>query len=253
MLTESQLKEFTTSGLLKLEGVLPIEAVTAMRDRVWQFLEKRDGMLPDDPTSWRGKELATIKGLANGKTFDAMLADDVLTAVRELVMGQSAARRAGTSRQLLVTFPNADQWVVPHRNWHYDLQALPAGSGPPPGVQVFAFLNAVRLRGGGTVIIAGSHRLLNDLSQSISPSVMKKRLPRRSDYFRALFNPDDSDRQHFMTESAQIGEVAVQVVEMTGEPGDVVLMDMRLLHTQAPNALDTPRMMLTERLLVEHG
>jgi ectoine hydroxylase-related dioxygenase (phytanoyl-CoA dioxygenase family) len=43
------------------------------------------------------------------------------------------------------------------------------------------------------------------------------------------------------------GEIEIEVVELTGKPGDVWLMDMRVLHTVAPNARSTPRVMLTQR------
>jgi hypothetical protein len=38
---------------------------------------------------------------------------------------------------------------------------------------------------------------------------------------------------------------------MHGEPGDVFLMDMRMLHTLAPNAAHVPRMMVTQRFVLE--
>jgi hypothetical protein len=37
-----------------------------------------------------------------------------------------------------------------------------------------------------------------------------------------------------------------RVRELTGQPGDVILMHPRTLHAPAPNALATPRMMLVE-------
>jgi ectoine hydroxylase-related dioxygenase (phytanoyl-CoA dioxygenase family) len=40
--------------------------------------------------------------------------------------------------------------------------------------------------------------------------------------------------------------VRVSVRELTGEPGDVVLMHPRTLHTPAPNTGRDPRMMLVE-------
>ena len=38
-------------------------------------------------------------------------------------------------------------------------------------------------------------------------------------------------------------------MELIGEPGDVYFIDLRLLHTGAPNAADRPRMMATDRFL----
>ena len=41
------------------------------------------------------------------------------------------------------------------------------------------------------------------------------------------------------------------MVELHGEPGDVFLTDLRLLHTLAPNASRVPRLMVTQRFLLE--
>lgn len=41
------------------------------------------------------------------------------------------------------------------------------------------------------------------------------------------------------------------MVELTGNPGDVFLTDLRLLHTLSPNTRRTPRIMATQRYLLE--
>ena len=47
-----------------------------------------------------------------------------------------------------------------------------------------------------------------------------------------------------MQEDGRAREITVQVDEMTGEPGDLIVMHPVMLHTIAPNSLDRPRMML---------
>jgi hypothetical protein len=44
------------------------------------------------------------------------------------------------------------------------------------------------------------------------------------------------------------GGIAVQVTELTGQPGDVVLTHPWVLHSGSPNAGAYPRMMLTKNL-----
>jgi len=48
-------------------------------------------------------------------------------------------------------------------------------------------------------------------------------------------------------ETSVIGDVAVTLVELAGEPGDAYFVDLRVLHSGAPNAAPRPRMMLTYR------
>jgi hypothetical protein len=42
-----------------------------------------------------------------------------------------------------------------------------------------------------------------------------------------------------------VGNVQLLMVEMTGVPGDVWLIDLRMLYVDSPNASERPRMMLT--------
>jgi ectoine hydroxylase-related dioxygenase (phytanoyl-CoA dioxygenase family) len=65
-----------------------------------------------------------------------------------------------------------------------------------------------------------------------------------------LWNPDGgTDRiSRYLDTGAVIDGVDVRVEELTGEPGDAVIMHPRLLHTMAANSLDTPRMMLLQFL-----
>ena len=59
----------------------------------------------------------------------------------------------------------------------------------------------------------------------------------------------DTDRIHrYLVEGAVINGVPVQVDELTGEPGDAVIMHPRLLRVVAPNSLSGPRMMLLQFL-----
>jgi hypothetical protein len=42
----------------------------------------------------------------------------------------------------------------------------------------------------------------------------------------------------------------LEVVELTGQPGDVYLMDLRVLHSRCANTLPVPRLMITQRFLL---
>lgn len=48
-----------------------------------------------------------------------------------------------------------------------------------------------------------------------------------------------------MDEPEVIDGVTVRVVELTGEPGDVVFMHPHLFHAPAPNRAEEPRLMVT--------
>ncbi|MCA6288210.1 MAG: phytanoyl-CoA dioxygenase family protein [Phenylobacterium sp.] len=138
-------------------------------------------------------------------------------------------------------------WSLPAILWHTDVPRAPqAGC---PGVQVFTFLSPVGPGAGGTLVAAGSHRLLNDEGELRSKAI-KARL-RALPPFARLMDPDHPDRPAAPGPLGEADGVPIEVVELTGAPGDLLLMDMRALHTAAPNASAAPRLMMTWRFLGE--
>ena len=54
-----------------------------------------------------------------------------------------------------------------------------------------------------------------------------------------------------MGEPGHVGDVDLRVVEVYGEPGNVLPIEMCLFHTLAPNASRVPRLMVTQRVVFE--
>jgi hypothetical protein len=95
----------------------------------------------------------------------------------------------------------------------------------------------------------GSHRLLNNHGFLRSKQVLNqlKQIP----YFRNLMSKNYEGRHNLIRESAYVDDVELKLIEMIGKPGDVFLMDLRVVHAAAPNAFTIPRIMLTQRYLLE--
>jgi ectoine hydroxylase-related dioxygenase (phytanoyl-CoA dioxygenase family) len=117
-------------------------------------------------------------------------------------------------------------------------------------LRMFGYLSPVAPRGGGTLIIAGSHRLAEPHLGKSSKD-LRAALADTSPWFHDLWRPkageDRIDR--YMIQDAVVDGVPVRVVELVGEPGDIVLWHPSLLHTIARNALDQPRFMLTHTVV----
>jgi ectoine hydroxylase-related dioxygenase (phytanoyl-CoA dioxygenase family) len=119
--------------------------------------------------------------------------------------------------------------------------------------RVFVLLAPLRARGGGTLVATGSHRLIETMAARhgahMSSQDMRKKLVREYPWFADLMSPpkEGQDRiARFMRSSTTVGGVSLQVEEITGEPGDVFLMHPHALHGLSANALDTPRLALTQ-------
>lgn len=67
-------------------------------------------------------------------------------------------------------------------------------------------------------------------------------------YFKALFDKTREPIANLDDLQGMEDGTELRVVELTGNPDDVFFMDLRTLHTPAPNASDTARLMLTTRL-----
>lgn len=254
MITESQIETFRERGLIRIEKLIPDATVTPVREMLLRALEGagvlRDGEWAAEVTGdwgFRSRVLGTSKRCTkNSPTYKKLVTADLLRAIDGLVGGRPV--KALTNRpQILCTPPDATTWQVPHKLWHTDLGRLPRTE--MPGVQMFSFLSPVPSGAGGTLVVAGSHRLLND-RRGLRAARLKKLLM-RDPWFEELFKPGGGERRHFLDEPTRVGDVEVQVVELCGEPGDVFLIDLRLLHTMSPNTSGLPRMMVTQRFYLE--
>jgi hypothetical protein len=199
---------------------------------------------------WPDTGLKTSEVIGNRHPeLAALVEEPALAAAVDALLEGRPHERPGPNRrpQVLFTLPNAKTWTVPS-GWHSDRPRL--ASGQSAGVQLFALLDVVEPRGGGTLAIAGSHHLLNE-GRPIRPSEFA-RLLRAEPFFADLLSADPSanslqHRADLLHRTGTVGDVQLQIVEMTGGPRDVWLMDLRVLHTGSPNATERPRMMLTFR------
>ncbi len=252
-LTSQQRDEFDRRGVLRLERLLSAERVGRARDVVLAQLERLDlwkagawnlSALPRP--QWPATGLKTSKTVGNKRPeIEALIEEPALLAiVDQLLEGHAFDRTISKRPQVLFTLPNIDRWTLP-TGWHTD--SIRLASGQSPGVQLFTFLDWVEAGGGGTLVVAGSHRLLNE-GRFIKAREMQNRLNREA-FFRRLFagqrpTPDDDPAR---LPTGAVGGVPLEVMELTGAPGDAWLIDLRVFHSGAPNASSRPRMMATHR------
>jgi ectoine hydroxylase-related dioxygenase (phytanoyl-CoA dioxygenase family) len=146
-----------------------------------------------------------------------------------------------------VTFPQPRVlWRLPVSGWHMDS----SGRAGDPLLVVFACLSPVRSRGGGTLVVTGSHRLTRVGSRyaGLRSADVRVRLADNHPWFHYLLTrSDEPDRtERLLSSGSIVEEVEVRIEELTGDTGDTFIMDPRLLHAVAPNSRDTPRLMLLQ-------
>jgi hypothetical protein len=234
---------FQEHGYVRLDRAFARTA-PGMAAALWTELARRHGIERDRPDTWIGGRPRGLSGLR--PTFAALATPAVVAAVDEL---------AGADRpepfswgDPLVTFPEAGVWDVPAAGWHLDFPARSALR-----LKWLGYLEPVAAGGGGTVVLAGSHRLVANLLPGLAPAdpgrspAVRDAIFGTHPWLRDLRRPGDpADRiARLMDEGADVDGVRVRVVELTGEPGDVVFLHPHLFHAPAPNRSAAPRLMVT--------
>ena len=259
MLSQEEKESFVKWGFVKIDALIPNEVVDPIREAVLDRLRRHgfwgeEGWEAPADAEAEKKLRNTIKEISrSSKSLRPILTERVLSYARNLVSGDEVEMSPPIT-QFLFTAPRSyvmnhdgrwnGEWEVPRSIWHLDMPR--SRSIGPPGPEMFTFLNKVEPKGGGTLILAGSHRLLNDVDYLSSKGV--KRKLKRHAYFRELTGKGDGDRSRFLEEIGDIDNVPVKVVELTGDPGDVYFVDLRLLHSLGANTSDQPRMMIAQRM-----
>jgi hypothetical protein len=253
-LTPDQRQDFELRGVVRLEGLISAEGARRAREAVLRPLEQiglwRDGAWNLDavpPARWplTGPKTASTIGHRHPE-LRALIEEPRLAALIQDLIGDCSLDPS-QHPQVLFTLPNLDHWTKPC-GWHVDLPRL--ASGRSPGVQIFTFIDPVEAGGAAPLAVAGSHLLLNDRGGIRSKDI--RRGIEAEPFFRDFYvdvRGAPSDREAFLARRARVHGVEVGLVEMTGRPVDVWLMDLRTLHASAPNTSSSPRLMMTHRFV----
>jgi hypothetical protein len=248
-----QRDQFLAEGVLHLPGVIPRAAAEAMADRLWTALASQHGVVRDRPETWTKERPGQFRDLRRAGAFAGMLSAD-LAALLDDIFGEGGWRRPAHCGQPLVTFPMGPAaWSVPGAAWHLDIMPGQVLEPWPDYMRIFTFLAPLAPGGGGTAYVSGSHRvvmeLMSELRSRVRSATITEALKRESPWIAALCSQgDDGVRTSLLEAGARVRGADLSVGEMTGQPGDVVLMHPATLHAPAPNGASTPRLMVAESI-----
>ena len=221
-----------------------------MSDVVWSYAERKVGVRRDDRSTWPADFLPlSWKGVRRNRAFDVAVDNVAVTGALDAIFDVGGWQRPKPGAQVLFNLPVTGPWALPD-GWHMDC-GFERPSWPVFAVKLFAFFGEVGPEGGGTMLLPGSHRLVERYRSTFDapPSGGKvnwhpflRRHPPLGDLLRGAAQPDLG--RSMVGERYEIGDVPVDVVELTGAPGDVVITHLHVFHTGSPNTSDTPRQML---------
>ncbi|MFT7521166.1 MAG: hypothetical protein ACI9MC_003317 [Kiritimatiellia bacterium] len=245
-MTHSELRDiFVRDGVLRVRDVVDPSSIAAMQrafgDRVaaLEFVENAGALRPAPGTemSWWNVGREPIFGPV-ADAFARALVRVFGADVWEQVEGELGG-------YAMPNLPSAGaSWSACAAAWHVDEPTVPHVV--PPWVLVgFTHIDRVEIGGGGTVVLAGSHRrlalLADELEETVTTDIALASLARQEPWFSRLLEHDARSTAGGCTSAG----VEMRLVELAGEPGDLLLLDPRCLHTTAANV--SPRARLTMR------
>ena len=251
MMTAEQRDEFARVGILRMPGAIARRDAAEMCNSVWSALQKRYQVRRNAPDTWQAQRITGTHDMPKSVTF-AQVGSPAVREALDALVGRGNWEAPERWGSLLVSFPESrEPWDVPHQSWHLDFPAKRPNRGLFC-VRLFTCLAKLAPGASGTLFVAGSHRLVEGLCESenaekIKSAEARNALIRRSSWVRDLCSRNGAAGriERFMERAEVSNDVELRVVEMTGEPGDVLLTHPMLLHAPARNCGSVPRLVLS--------
>jgi hypothetical protein len=258
-LTSSDLQRFERDGYVVVRQAFARADGLAMERQWWRELADTHDIRRDDRSSWR-QIRGDLKAAKRDPVQGRILTERVRGVFDDL-LGTGAWSRPRNWGRSLVTFPEPGGWEVPTGHWHWD-NPCELHLDHPMGLFVVSLIGSVAPRGGGTLILSGSPRLLIQQERRIPASQrpdsiarLWERFHRSHPWLMALTGqaPSPADRiAAFMDGETSVEGVPLRVVELTGEPGDMVFCHPVMVHCVAPNRGEWPRFMRIKQEVLTH-
>jgi hypothetical protein len=258
-LTSAEIQRFARDGYVVVRAAFARADGVAMERRWWQELEDRHNIRADDRSSWR--QFPGDLKAAKRDPIQARILTETVRGVIDDLLGAGAWQPPRDWGRPLVTFPEPGTWDVPIRLWHWD-NPCDLHLDRPRALFVVSFIGSVAPRSGGTLILSGSPRLLIQQERRIpadqrrgSIATLRDRFHRSHPWIMGLTGqaPSPTDRiAAFMDRETTVEGVPLRVVELTGEPGDMVFCHPVMVHCVAPNRGTRPRFMRIKTQVLTH-
>ncbi|MEM7362548.1 MAG: phytanoyl-CoA dioxygenase family protein [Pseudomonadota bacterium] len=222
------LDDYYQSGFVVLRGAIDTAICELAVEKIWAELARVHGIDSMDNSTWRIEDPRVLNQLRKIGALDETATSVVIDTIGTILGDQiwTLPRPWGGP---LVTFPSSAPWAIPVDGWHIDYPAR-GNLASPFGVKMLGLLSDMQTGGGATLLVPGSHRLVQQLatesqdgdagtSSEVRKALQSRGVDLRRDYY-----------------------------EFTGHRGDVLLFDPWLFHVPSQNIRSTPRMMVEQNI-----
>ncbi|REE87410.1 phytanoyl-CoA dioxygenase PhyH [Paenibacillus taihuensis] len=281
VLSHEQIEQFKELGWVKVEQAFSRELALACQQFLWSKLEER-GIAQTDRSTWM-TPMIYIQEAYRSPEFDQCNTLRMASAIEDLIgkdrwtdkgiYGIDEIRSTWGWWPVNFALGAEKDWTVPTEGWHWDgIHFRHYVDSPDQGLLCLCLFSDIAPRGGGTLVLEGSHKLvarfLAEHPEGLESQAAIDALNIRHPYLSELTGQQPgsgeasaADRvQRFMdTWHTDADGIRLRVVETTGSPGDVILCHPFLYHTASQNHNRVPRFMcnrttpLKERMNLNRG
>ncbi len=248
-LSAEQLAHFAELGYVRVPAALAPAFVKRMQTAIWGQLKAQCGVVKEDLSTWH-KECIINKDSID-RVAGVEIGPRLVGAVNQL-LGEGKWRSLKTLGGLLMTMPSpvSQPWERA-LEWHFDNEPRDYLAGVTE-LMLFTFYSSVGPRGGGTLVLAGSPRLVAQYITTTAATGTTDGLPLIDGLaqwhpwlaeMRRCGEPGFPATATLMEAAVDVHGVPVRIVELTGEPGDAVLCHPSMLHAVSANCSPLPRIM----------
>jgi hypothetical protein len=219
VLTPEQVECFVEFGYCMLPGAFPITQASAVSQLVWRRMEQKAGILEADPSTWPAWSY-DIEEYLDEPVVLACFTDRLVGGIEQLVgQGRWSGRRRWGFWPVNFGRGQGLPWDYPDTGWHIDGNWFRHMlTSPKQGLLVVGIFTEIRPHWGGTVLALGSHKRTARVLARHPGGIGHLEL------FREVLK-----------------EPLGPFHEVTGEPGDAVLIHPFLFHTKGMKHAGPPR------------
>ena len=244
---------FADRGVIRLDGAFGAESAARIEASVWSYVESKAGIGRNDRATWPTSSPSIgWKGLDREPMLDAIAGSSMVHHTLDAIFGAGGWKPPRRSARILFTMPSEGPWTTVNAGWHMDC-GFERPTWPVFAVTLFAFVGEVGPRGGGTLLLPGSHRVVERYRAAFEtpPAAGKqgwlsfiRANPPLDELLRGATKPERHSGPEVVGKRLDVDGIPVEVVELTGSPGDVVITHMHVFHSASANTSDAPRLML---------
>ena len=258
VLSPEDIASFEQQGYVYLPKAFSRADALAIQDSIWSQMQEQ-GIDRNDSSTWPTDSWHGVK-LKDNPSLERSISSPRLCGAIDQLLGSSNWRVPNRWGGYLISFPTgvAQDWELTSQGWHWDDTLINHFEQSNTGLFVFTLYSDVQAHGGGTLVVPGSHRLIEQFFRRLSPvdqhlkqKSLKQRFAQSKPWLAELtgLTRESANRtQRFMEEATEVDSVPVKVIELTGEPGDAYLCHPAIYHAASPNHAEVLRFMRVKGL-----